>query len=819
MAEQHKFGRRTRFSPRMVLKGVVIFILIFLSAVYGLAAEQKSSDVPKPSPPPAVVIPPSEVATKAAEVSSLLRTMNTLLVQTREIDTIERQITGVSRDIDLQLAKTQKILQELPSLETLQAQQQLWQGTQRQVDGWLGVLTRRAIHLGDALNRLADLQKTWMLTRPSAKASKAPQPILQQISLTITALETARSSLQARRAAVLDLQERIGEELARCETVLGQITQTQEVAMRGIFRRDRPPIWSSDLWVQTRSALPVRLREVAAAFLADIHQYAYDPSKGMWLHAGFLVGLTLLMLGARRQVGRWALTGEGLPFADKVFDRPYAAALLGFVIIVASPISSTPDGVRELCRILGLAPMIRLIRPVAHAWIVPGLYALAALFAVDALRHILIGGPLVGQLITGLEALAGIIVLGQLLRSGHLRYLSTPSTKESYSRVIRTVAGLFLFIFAVGLFASVLGYVRLAGLLVSGVLAMGIQALVMYAILQVARGATAFALRAWPLRLLQMVQNHRNLLERRIYRLLLWGAILGWIDRYLDYIGFLRPALSLGNTILSTKLELGTISISPGDILAFFLTVWVAYLLSAFIRFVLREDVYPRLQIAQGLSYAISSLLHYVILALGLVVGLAALGVNLSRLTILAGALGVGIGFGLQSVINNFVSGLILLFERPIHVGDTIELGNVTGEVRRIGIRSSIIHTWRGTDIIVPNAQLVTERVTNWTLSDRLRCIDLPVGVNYGAEPQKVIEVMQAVAAAHSKVLKHPAPKAFLVGYGDSSINFELRAWTDRPDSWFQTRSELAVSLYDAIRGAGMTFPFPQREIRLLPSG
>ncbi len=101
----------------------------------------------------------------------------------------------------------------------------------------------------------------------------------------------------------------------------------------------------------------------------------------------------------------------------------------------------------------------------------------------------------------------------------------------------------------------------------------------------------------------------------------------------------------------------------------------------------------------------------------------------------------------------------------------------------------------------------------------RLRCIDLPVGVNCGAEPQKVIEVIEAVAAAHSKVVKHRAPKAFFVGYGDSSINFELRAWTDRPESWFQTRSELAVSLYDAIRGAGMTFSFPQREVRLVPSG
>jgi small-conductance mechanosensitive channel len=256
-----------------------------------------------------------------------------------------------------------------------------------------------------------------------------------------------------------------------------------------------------------------------------------------------------------------------------------------------------------------------------------------------------------------------------------------------------------------------------------------------------------------------------------------------------------------------------------GDVLAFFLTVWVAYLLSAFIRFVLQEDVYPRARIAPGLSYAISSLLHYVTLALGVVVGMGLMGVDLSRLTVLAGAFGVGIGFGLQSVINNFVCGLILLFERPIHVGDMIEIGDLLGEVRRIGIRASTVRTRQGADIIVPNAQLVTDKVTNWTLSDKLRRIQLPVGVNYGASPKKVIEMLEAVARATPRVLQNPEPRAIFMSYGDSSINFELRAWTDESINWRQVLSNLAVAVYDAVLEAGMAFPFPQREVRVLHEG
>jgi len=217
-----------------------------------------------------------------------------------------------------------------------------------------------------------------------------------------------------------------------------------------------------------------------------------------------------------------------------------------------------------------------------------------------------------------------------------------------------------------------------------------------------------------------------------------------------------------------------------------------------------------------GKSYAVSSLLHYIIITVGFVAAIGMLGVDLTKVTVLAGALGVGIGFGLQSVVNNFISGLILLVERPVHVGDTVEVGELLGQVRRIGIRASTVHTRQGADIIVPNSQFISERVTNWTLSDQMRRIDLPVGVSYGAVPRDVIKVLEKVANEHRHVLPDPPPQGLFTGFGDSSINFELRAWTDQFDDWPQIRSELAVAVFDAVRAAGMTFPFPQREVRLL---
>jgi small-conductance mechanosensitive channel len=316
-----------------------------------------------------------------------------------------------------------------------------------------------------------------------------------------------------------------------------------------------------------------------------------------------------------------------------------------------------------------------------------------------------------------------------------------------------------------------------------------------------------------------MVQRHRGLVERRVRLALSWVGIGAWLFRTLDYIGLFQPTRSLATAVLTARLQRGSMSISLGDVLDFVLTVWVAYLVSAFIRFVLQEDVYPRIHLSRGISYALSSLLNYVIVALGFVLALGALGMDLSKVTLLAGAFGVGIGFGLQSVVNNFVSGLILLFERPIHVGDAVEVGDVTGEVRRIGIRASTVRTGQGAEIIVPNAQLIAERVTNWTLSDRQRRIDLPVGVGYSAPPRAVIKMLEAAAHAHAGVLRTPAPKAYFTGFGDSTINFELRAWTDQFEGWFQIRSELATAVYDAGHAAGISFPPPQREVRVLRDG
>jgi len=229
---------------------------------------------------------------------------------------------------------------------------------------------------------------------------------------------------------------------------------------------------------------------------------------------------------------------------------------------------------------------------------------------------------------------------------------------------------------------------RLARLLGGEVLASSDVALVLYAGVRIGEGLVASLLGARPARQLFMVQRNRLLLQNCFNRALYWLSIGTWVYFTLDGFGVMSPILSAGAVALNARYVRGSISLSLADVVAFGLTFWAAFLLSSLVRFVLQEDVYPRVLLPRGVPYTVSTLVRYAIVLVGFVFAVAALGVDLNRITILAGAFGVGIGIGLQNVVANFVSGLILLLERRIHVGDLVQIGDLQGQVREIGSAS-----------------------------------------------------------------------------------------------------------------------------------
>jgi potassium efflux system protein len=200
----------------------------------------------------------------------------------------------------------------------------------------------------------------------------------------------------------------------------------------------------------------------------------------------------------------------------------------------------------------------------------------------------------------------------------------------------------------------------------------------------------------------------------------------------------------------------------------------------------------------------------------GFLMAILASGMDVTRFTVILGTLSVGIGFGLQNVVNNFVSGLILLYERPIRVGDVIDVGTATGTVTHIGIRSSTIKTFLGAEVVLPNSNLVSNQLTNWTLSDQTRRIEIDVGVAYGSDIEKVQEILLLVARQNVDVLSDPAPLVLFTAMGDSALSFQLRFWTARFDRYLTIAGEVRTAIVAKLDEAGISIPFPQRDLHVV---
>jgi small-conductance mechanosensitive channel len=238
------------------------------------------------------------------------------------------------------------------------------------------------------------------------------------------------------------------------------------------------------------------------------------------------------------------------------------------------------------------------------------------------------------------------------------------------------------------------------------------------------------------------------------------------------------------------------------------------------VRFVLELDVLPRLGLEPGVDGAISGLTRYVLVGTGILLSLAVLGIDASQIALVAGALGVGIGFGLQGIVANFIAGIVLMLERPVRLGDFVEVGPLVGSVDRIGLRSSTVRALDGAEVIVPNESLISREVINWTLSDRKRRVEVKVGVAYGSDPRQVLEILRGALEAHADVIQLDRARVLFEGFGESSLDFSVKFWAGSFEDSIRLKSEVGVAVHDALDAAGIEIPFPQRDVRVvsLPS-
>ncbi|MBR9989860.1 MAG: mechanosensitive ion channel [Gemmatimonadetes bacterium] len=304
-------------------------------------------------------------------------------------------------------------------------------------------------------------------------------------------------------------------------------------------------------------------------------------------------------------------------------------------------------------------------------------------------------------------------------------------------------------------------------------------------------------------------------LAQRLIFLVQVVTVIAAVLLLLDVWQITESPVATWQRIIDTGFDAGPIRITVGRILLGILVVYLAVLVSWLLRNVAQAEVYERWNFDRGVGEAINKLLHYLLVIIAIVAALAVLGVQLRNFAIIAGALGIGIGFGLQNVVSNFVSGLILLFERPVRVGDTVIVADEWGTITKIGLRSTIMVTLDQSEMIVPNTDLVSEKVVNWTLTNPTARIIMEVGVAYGTDIPKVLRILTEASVAHDATLEEPPAQALFMGFGDSSLDFELRVWVREIRNRLEVRSVILTEIQRRFNEAGIEIPFPQRDLHV----
>lgn len=285
---------------------------------------------------------------------------------------------------------------------------------------------------------------------------------------------------------------------------------------------------------------------------------------------------------------------------------------------------------------------------------------------------------------------------------------------------------------------------------------------------------------------------------------------LVWGFQVRDIQDFLHDSLS--------SITIGSVTISVSGVLLGILFFVIGYFATRWFQRWFDKNVMQRGRMEAGLRNSIRTGVGYLGVGIAAVIGATVAGLNLSNLALVAGALSLGIGFGLQNIVNNFVSGLILLAERPFKVGDWVETASTQGFVKHISVRATEIETFQRQSIIVPNSELINSPVGNWTHRNRLGRSDVPVGVSYDADPRRVLELLEEIGRAHPLVLSEPAPFVAFMGFGDSSLDFELRVFLADVLSGITVRTDLRVEIYERFKKEGIEIPFPQRDLHIKSS-
>ncbi len=792
------------------------YILLLLLSIYTLHAQNSTDLLSKPSieskkefAPEHILI--SEIPTASSKTLQELDQIEKSIKPSKEIlnihSSLDAYISSITNIINNELYNYLDDL-DMNSLEKLSDELSTHE---EQLNHSNKLLSTQIKKYNNQLKKLKFLSETWLKTRDKATKENTPKSLIQLVDSVISSINNLESSEKKQYDLLLIDSGKITKILLKIQEKKEKLKNIQEELEGQLFVRTSPWLFSN---FDAQYFLPLKYFEMIAKNMKISFQNVvtfYNTHASRLLFLFILSVLTALFIGYFHKLYiKKTLFVQASSFHKKelfFLQRPISAFILLVILTNILIFDQRPDSLIKLTTFLIVIPIVRIFSSMIEHSLHKYLYSFFILFIFQLISTFSNGFDLTHQLFSlSLDILFSTIM-----------FLFIRSIKKNTFRIISNKIILyalsinFLLFYLLSIITNLVGYTSLSYTLSTAVSTLITVSILLYLLSLILQGYILIIFRRRVTDISNKLIEFSAKMEQSIIFFIRLFMFSWWLFLFAKILHVDEDIILFKESLLAISWQVGELTLSIDSVVSFIIILVLTYFTARTLQIILTFFIFAKIRFGRGVATAISSVTNYIVIILGTLIALASLGISTQQFSLIFGALGVGIGFGLRNIIANFVSGIIMIFERPVQIGDTITVDDMMGDVTKIGSRSSTIKTYDGSEVIIPNADFISQKIINWTFSDKERRKTFYIKVAIGSDVQTVLDIMLDIAKKHPDVLSTPTPIATLLSVGEYYLEFKLYYWLT--ENVIVAPSDITIGIYNALLEAGIKMPAHKQEV------
>lgn len=797
------------------LKIIIIFLLLnfgFLTAFAG-TAETKTVSVNKSKilEVKPLFIKVSDVPESSITLSTELKDIGELLQENNETLQMHKEIKPYCDSISTILeGKNYKSIakQDTRDLQKMQSELAIYT---KHLQDW-EVSLKEKIELYDTNREVLEKHSlVWNETYNNALSQKAPKSILENIVSVKKEIKHLSQKVKKQYDKTLTYIQMVKTNILTLKETDETLKKAETVAKSQVFNQNEASL------VELLSTNELSLKTYVTSIVNSIKEKSNEITLYFNAEIGFLINylaaifvlfVFIIYFNYLRRHRKLLIHKESIKNNSFLFLlKPLSTFLLLSVLLSVEMFIGRPKSVLELQLIILIIPIIRIVQTVIDKELNKYIYTFFTLYLLWSINLNAVDSDLGNRIVTLLLNISLLVFIGTL----YLKKILLQINNHPITRLGHNIVAIYGVMLSVSVVANLYGSTLLSSRLLDGIFTTIYASMVFYSVYTIFSGYVVIILRRRISTASYRMDKYSHNIEKNIKLLIKIWMFLWLMLIVVKQLGVYTYLIEYKNEILSFSWNISDTTISIQSIFDFILIVFGTWALSRLTRTILEVEVFARFKLPRGAPTAITTVLNYTILITGTIIAFSSLGVSPQQFALIFGALGVGIGFGLRNIIANFVSGIIMVFERPIQIGDTIEVDKTMGSVQSIGARSSTVKTFDGSEVIIPNADFIAKEITNWTLSDEYRRKIVEFKVDLESDVDLILKIMEDVALAHKDVLRDPEPLATFKGFNEYYLEFKLYFWLS--ENLIVAQSDVAIGIYRALKEAGIKMPVQKTQL------